>query len=97
METTVTKRFAVELLVTDTLCWQVIATTPKTLSLRAMRQGEVVSTTGGECPIIYREALPAEDGLTVTVRLRKDGTYRIGGGRALHFTDEPVFRTDYAF
>ena len=95
--TTTTKKFAVELLVTDTLCWEVIADTEKTLTLRLMSQGEVTSTTGGACPLVYREALADESGHTVTVRLRNDGTYRIHGGNPIHFTDSPAFRTDYSF
>ena len=98
METaTTTKKFAVELLYTDTICWEVIASTAKTLTLRAMRQGEVVSNSGGPCPIVRCEALPNEGGHIVTVRRRKDGTYRIGGGRPLRFTDSPTYRTDYSF
>lgn len=50
--TTTTKKFAVQLLVTDTICWEVIASTAKTLTLRMMRQGELVSTSGGPCPIV---------------------------------------------
>ena len=95
--TTTTKKFAVQLLVTDTICWEVIASTAKTLTLRMMRQGELVSTTGGYLPIVRTEALPDENGQVVTVRLRKDGTYRIGGGRPLRFTDSPTYRTDYSF
>jgi hypothetical protein len=98
METiTTTKKFAVELLVTDTLCWEVVAGTEKTLTLRLMSRGEVTSTTGGPYPVVHTEALADEDGYTVTVRLRKDGTYRIAGGNPIHFTDSPSFRTDYSF
>lgn len=94
--TTTTKQFAVELLYTDTICWEVIASTAKTLTLRMMREGELVSTSGGPCPIVRAEALPDENGQVVTVRLRKDGTYRVSGN-PLRFTDTPLFRTDYSF
>jgi hypothetical protein len=47
--------------------------------------------------VVHTEALADEDGYTVTVRLRKDGTYRIAGGNPIHFTDSPSFRTDYSF
>lgn len=90
-------KFAVEPLVTDTICWEVIASTTKTLTLRKMRQGEVTSTTGGYLPVVHTEALPNPNGDVITVRLRKDGTYRISGGHALRFTDNPTFRTDYSF
>ncbi len=95
--TAITEKYAVELLYSDTICWEIIDSTDKTLTLRMMRQGEVVSSSGGPCPIVYTEALPYEDGHVVTVRLRKDGTYRVAGGRPLHFTDKPAFRTDYSF
>jgi hypothetical protein len=95
--TQTTNKFAVELLYTDTVCWEVIASTAKTLTLRAMREGEVISNSGGPCPIVRCEALPNESGHIVTIRRRKDGTYRIGGGHPLHFTDNPTYRTDYSF
>lgn len=97
METATNTKFAVELLYTDTICWEVIASTSKTLTLREMTQGEVTSTTGGACPIVRTKAVSNPRGKTVTVRLRKDGTYRINGGHALRFTDNPTFRTDYSF
>lgn len=95
--TTTTKKFAVQLLYTDTICWEVIASTAKTLTLRMMRQGELVSTSGGPCPIVRTEALPDENGQVVTVRIRKDGTYRVWDGHPIRFTDTPLFRTDYSF
>ena len=92
-----TKQFAVELLVTDTICWEVIDSTAKTLTLRAMRRGEVASTTGGYLPIVHHYAVSDRWGVVVTVRLRKDGTYRVSGN-PLHLTDTPPkFRTDYSF
>jgi hypothetical protein len=98
METaTTTNKFAVELLFTDTICWEVVASTAKTLTLREMMKGAMVSTSGGSCPIVRTEALPNPHGRIATVRLRKDGTYRIRGGHILRFTDTPVFRTDYSF
>lgn len=94
---TTSHKFAVELLVTDTICWEILSSTDKTLTLRGMRQGEVIRSTGGPCPVVYTEALSDEDGTIVKVRLRKDGTYRIQGGRSLFLTDTPSFRTDYGF
>lgn len=94
---TITEQFAVELLITDTVCWEVIASTSKTVTLRQMKKGAVVSTSEGYLPIVHTEALSDHKGEVVTARLRKDGTYRVSGN-ALHFTDTPpTFRTDYAF
>ncbi len=91
--------YAVEMLVTDTICYEVIAKTAKTVTVRKMKQGEVVSTTGTSCPVVHREAVSNLNGETKTVRLRKDGTYRMGNGfHALRFLEEaPTFRTDYAY
>ena len=95
--TTTTKQFAVELLYTDTICWEVIASTAKTLTLRAMRRGDVASTTDGYLPIVRHYAISDRHGEVVTARLRKDGTYRVSGN-PLHLTDTPPqFRTDYSF
>jgi hypothetical protein len=91
--------YAVEMLVTDTICYEVVSKTAKTITVRRMKQGEVVSTTGGHCPVVHREAVSNPFGETKTVRLRKDGTYRMGNGyNALRLQQEaPTFRTDYAF
>jgi hypothetical protein len=97
MSTSKIAKFATELLVTDTLSWEVIRRTPNTLKLRMMRQGEVISRSEGDYPIVYTEALPDENGQEVTVWLRADGTYRIANGRPLWFTDQPTFKTDYSF
>jgi hypothetical protein len=91
--------YAVEMLVTDTICYEVISKTAKTITVRKMKQGEVVSTTGTSCPVVHREAVINLNGETKTVRLRKDGTYRMGNGyNALRLQQEaPTFRTDYAY
>lgn len=91
--------YAVEMLVTDTICYDIIRKTAKTITVRQMKQGEVVSTTGTHCPVVHREAVSNPLGVTKTVRLRKDGTYRMSEGlNALRLQDEaPTFRTDYAY
>ena len=91
--------YAVEMLVTDTICYEVIANTAKTITVRKMTEGEIVSTTGTECPVVHREAVSNPNGETKTVRLRKDGTYRMANGlNALHLMESaPTFRTDYSF
>lgn len=91
--------YAVETLVTDTICYEVIAKTAKTVTVRQMTQGEIVRTDGASVPVVEREAVSNPNGKTKTVRLRKDGTFRMADGfNPLRFTETaPTFRTDYKF
>lgn len=92
-----TETHAVELLVTDTIVYEIVAQTPKTITLRLCRKGDNVSRDS-DWPIVYSEAVSNPSGETKTLRLRKDGTFRsYNGGFALHFTSKPAFRTDYSF
>lgn len=90
-----TETHAVALLVTDTVCYDVIKQTAKTITLRRCLQGEKVR---GEFPVIYSEAVSDPTSETTTLRLRKDGSFRLyNGGGKIWFTSEPAFRTDYSF
>lgn len=90
-----TETHAVAMLVTDTVCYDVIKQTAKTVTLRRCFAGEKIR---GEFPVIYSEAISDPTGDTVTLRLRKDGSFRLyNGGGKIWFTSEPAFRTDYAF
>ncbi len=90
-----TETHAVEFLVTDSICYDVIRQTNKTITLRRCSSGEKIR---GEFPVIYSEAIsnPAAD--IITLRLRKDGTFRTANwANPMRFTSEPAFRTDYSF
>lgn len=91
--------YAVETLVTDTICYEVISKTAKTITVRRMKRGEVVRTDGEYLPVVHKEAVSDLNGMTQMVRLRKDGTYRMGDGfNALRLQEQaPTFRTDYKF
>jgi hypothetical protein len=91
-------KFMTETLVTDTRCWEVVKQTAKTITIRQMRKGDEVYNDGAELPVVGHIAMPYLDGYTMTVRLRKDGSYRTGNGmRPLKETDRPIFYTDYKF
>jgi hypothetical protein len=90
-----TETHAVEFLVTDSICYEVIRQTNKTISLRKCLSGEMVS---GEWPVVYSAAVSNPEGETITLRLRKDGTFRRANwANPMRFTSQPAFRTDYAF
>ena len=75
--------FLTELLVTDTRTYEVIARTPKTITVRTTRPtGEKWSENrdGNPYPCVWHVVGPDENGHTYTLRLRKDGTYRMGQG-----------------
>lgn len=93
-------RYVYETLFTDTRCYEIVARTAKTLTLRPMNRGEATESRnvdGNPYPIVYVEAVPAPDAETSVVRLRKDGTYRINSWSPLRATDNPVFVTDYRY
>lgn len=90
-----TETHAIEFLVTDTICYEVIRQTPKTITLRRCTSGDKI---GGEWPVVYSEAISNPAGETLTLRLRKDGTFRRAyWANSMYFTSNPSFRTDYAF
>jgi len=90
-----TETHAVEMLVTDTVCYDIIKQTAQTITLRRCYAGE---KTHGEFPVIYKAVVSDPSGETKTLRLRKDGSFRLyNGGNRIWFTSEPAFRTDYSF
>jgi TRAP-type uncharacterized transport system substrate-binding protein len=96
--------FLSSLLVTDTLVYEVVGVTPKTIKIRRAKDGEVVRSEnidGNIYAVTYTGQVPNPAAAVRTVRLRKDGTYRIHYWSALlpcHTIDGvPVRRTDYRY
>jgi len=101
-EITAQTQYLVETLYTDTVVWEIVDRTEKTLTIRSTRDGAVVSrdtSSGSPYPVVHIEALPDPNGRTRVVRLRKDGTYRVGGGSALRAVKNSVAlrRVDYRY
>jgi len=100
-------KFVTEVLWTDTRCYEIIGRTACTLKLRSTKDGDKVTrdllVDGGtvpECPpVLWTEQVPNPDGFVKTVRLRKDGTYRMGRSANPLYPVEgtPERRTDYRF
>lgn len=91
--------FVEEMLVTDTRVYEVIKTTPKTITLRGTKSGEKLEN---DFPIILTEALTDPLGKLSTLRLRKDGTFRthkngwnINPARTVE--GKPVRKVDWSF
>ena len=74
--------FLSELLYTDTLIWEVVATTAKTITIRGTRRTDKAksSDNGSPYPIVYCEVGSDPTRETKVVKLRKDGTFRTGRG-----------------
>lgn len=93
--------FVAYTMVTDTRVFEVVATTAKTVTIRPTKDGEVLKTDGASYPTVRREALSAPEYDTETVRLRKDGTYRVHGSAPLRQAErvggKPVTKTDYSY
>ena len=96
--------FLTEPLYTDTSVREVVKTTAHTIRVRKTKDGAILQrrkADGNPWPIEYIEALADENGTERTVRLRKDGTYRIGGGHPLRevteWNDKPVRVVDYRY
>ena len=95
--------FLAETLVTDTRVYEVVGRTAKTLKLRSTKGGETLrreNRDGNPYPVIYTAALPDPQGTVMTVRLRKDGTYRTAGWAnplrpATTIDGKPATYTDY--
>ena len=73
--------FLREKLVTDTVLHEVIGMTARTITVR--RTKDAIGEDGhalhmGDYPSVYTAQISDPDGVTQTLRLRKDGTYRIG-------------------
>jgi hypothetical protein len=94
-------KYAVERLVTDTLTYDVVKRTAKTITLRPRAAtGEIVRRedySGNGYPQIWEKTESIPEAGTHTLRLRKDGTFRrFNWSGPLRFTnDEPTKYTDY--
>ena len=100
--------FVGEILVTDTIVYEIIARTTKTITVRRTKDGaskperdlRVDGGTDPQCPpVMWTEQVPDENGNVSVLRLRKDGTYRMGRSSNPLFAIEgtPKRRTDYRF
>ena len=91
--------FATETLVTDTVAYDVVKSTAKTITVRRRRDTEVVAQQllGGPFPITTRATESVLDAETKVLRLRKDGTFRTADwANPLKFSEtEPTTRVDY--
>ena len=102
--------FLSESLVTDTLVYQVVKVTKATVTIRRTRGGEQI-TEDDACDkgahglsVVWTEQVPNPDAETRTLRVRKDGSVRMGshaGARPLYPTRKingvPVQRRDWRF
>ncbi len=99
-----------ELLVTDTLMWQVIKTTKHTVTVALMSDtgNHWTYDNGNPYPIVYNEVVlkDVSSGTTRVLRRRKDGLFWINNWRVAHKTQrtqnpltQMVYarRTDYSF
>lgn len=104
--------FLSQALVTDTLVYEVIKATAKTITLRECKRGELVHKeySGGDFPISFTQALPDPDGEVIVCKERK-----LRSGKGGHYTTDrsssrpnwlrvaktiegqPVYRTDYRY
>lgn len=89
-------------MVTDTRTFEVVKTTAKTITLRDMVDGEILKREdrdGSGWPQVYTEQVSSEGMPETTVRLRKDGTYRVASYAVLRpatmIDGKPVRYTDY--
>jgi hypothetical protein len=70
-----------ELLYTDTRCWEIIDKTAKTITIRSCRRVEGPDghpMTLGTWPHLEYAVTSNPDALTMRLRFRKDGTFRVG-------------------
>lgn len=94
--------FVEEHLVTDTRVYEVVGRTASTMKVRLCQRGEIVKRSSDPYPRVWNEALRDDsvNNLIKTVRLRKDGTFRMGQGfnplvPATVIEGKPCFFTDY--
>lgn len=96
-------QFLSELLWTDTIVWEIVKRTVKTITVRSTMTGEVLSREnrdGNPYPCVFSEALSDPEGIVHVLRLRQDGTYRMGASgkpmRPAQMIDgKPVRFADY--
>lgn len=90
--------YMMETLYTDSIAWEVIGRTAKTITVRGMDRGDVIASDGFPYPVVTYAALPDPAGPVLTLRVRKDGSFRTGpGARPLRPVDNPRFVTDYRY
>lgn len=94
--------FLSDTMVTDTRVFEVVAATDKTIQLRHTVTGEVLQRQhrdGNPYPLVWAEAIVQPSAKIITVRRRRDGTYRVNGGSPLRpatiVDGRPVTYTDY--
>lgn len=95
----------VEMLVTDSVGWEVVATTAQTLTIRRTKTGKIVQSDnleGNPYPLVWEEMVPNPDAQQHVVRRRGDGTFRVDRGARPLFAAPvidgiPVTRTDHRF
>jgi hypothetical protein len=102
--------FLSEMLVTDSIVWEVVKTTPKSVTLRPTAAGDQVHDDE-KCDkgahglsVQWTERVSNPNAETKTLRVRKDGTIRFGdhaGARPMYKTPQvdgkPVSRRDWRF
>lgn len=95
--------FLSETLVTDSRAYVVVAVTEKTIKVVPAGHGEVVKRqeNGSPYPIVWSEIVaPENTSKAKAVRLRKDGTLRLGTNPlypATIINGTPATRTDYSY
>ena len=83
-ENTITRKvgqFLVETLVTDTVAYEIVKVTDKTMTVRYCgHSGERIGErdVDGPWPVVYSKITSEPNGPLFKVGLRKDGTYRVG-------------------
>ena len=102
--------FLSETLVTDSIVWEVIKVTAKTVTVRSTKRGEAFQADT-RCDkgaygleVMWEEQVSNPDGYTKSLRTRKDGTIRNGdhvGASPFYPTPtvdgKPARRVDYRF
>jgi hypothetical protein len=95
--------FVYEVLFTDTRVYEVIARTPKTITVRSTREtgnrrtDESCDKGAYGLSVVWVEQEPDPDGFVCTVRERKDGTYRVGSNPLRPVLGTPERRVDYRY
>lgn len=90
-------RYVYEVLVTDTVIYRIVKQTAKSITIRATRCALDESgrqLTKGTYPYIRTAQVDDGEGREMTLRVRKDGTYRISnyrGARSLRYAELETF------
>jgi len=90
-------RYVYEVLVTDTVIYKIIKQTAKTITIRQARDKQNedgLPMTLGTYPYIRTAQTDNLEGRAITLRARKDGTYRISnyrGVRSLRYAELDTF------